>query len=298
MQFGRWSHLCTIVIFVSQYYELAHTQSSESVAVACDSCQNPAMKAQWWENTGLNCPTGGDAGLCDICVDKGNTPEATKACQTADSPEECCSLCMQWNSGHLPGGFKPGNDFKCHTWFFRKHDKWCGLKNCDGPGHCGDVVKGDDFVSGVACGDSDTWGWLFLKLIAGVASMYLVGGTLHATKVRGKAFRYPDAVPHLEGWRALLSLCKDGCQFCASNLGMQSRHASRQPLHSESQLHPSSKKRHKHKRHKDKTEQSSSKQDKNQASPEHGAEQSDAKATATLRSVPSGSGGRWVHISN
>ena len=27
MQFGRWSHLCTIVIFVSQYYGLAHTQS-------------------------------------------------------------------------------------------------------------------------------------------------------------------------------------------------------------------------------------------------------------------------------
>ena len=108
----------------------------------CSSCVDPAMQVNWWENTGLNCPSGGDAGLCDICAGKGNTPEATKACQAASSAEECCAMCMQWNAGHLPGGHKPGNALKCHSWFFRKDDKWCGLKNCDGPGKCGPSGEG------------------------------------------------------------------------------------------------------------------------------------------------------------
>ena len=123
---------------VSTLWPLAPGSMAELPPTTCDSCVKPTMKVNWWVNTGLNCPNDADdLGTCDICVGKGNTPEATKACQTAATAEDCCNMCMQWNAGHLPGGHVPGNALKCHSWFFRKNDKWCGLKNCAGPGKCG-----------------------------------------------------------------------------------------------------------------------------------------------------------------
>jgi hypothetical protein len=291
-------------------------QAADPAIMPCDSCTDPHAQQHWWTGIGLNCPTGGDAGDCDICASKGNTAEATAACTQADSAEECCALCMQWNSGRLPGGHKPGNSMKCHSWFYRKNDKWCGLKNCDCPGKCGSAALDDNFVSGTACVSTGSkWGWPILQLFASITALYAIGGVLYMTRVKGKAFRIPDAIPHLDQWVALGGLCQDGIDLVAHSLGLRKGAARQRGGHgapllngdqrqeSKSKHKSKSKKKTKEKRHTNL--QANELSGSNARAGSSGSTRTGPSAasptaggvlTETANSTASAAGGRWVKV--
>jgi hypothetical protein len=278
---------------------------------ACDSCRKPSMKQNWWKDTGLNCPVGGDAGLCDICVGKGNSAAVTKACQTAATPEECCELCMMWNDGYLPGGLRPGNSMRCTSWYFRTEGNggWCGLKDCEGPGKCGPAAPGPGMISGTACSQGGEWGWPAVVLVVGAGSSYLVLGLLYSSTVQGVA---PLALrlhshPHFERWVGVKALVVDGWLF-SSGMLLRRRRPPRARL--EPLLQPQggggaamatgsatkSKKEKKAKGHKQKKGGSSSPQP---VSPPNATASSGSPSTMSSSSskhTAAGSGGRWVHL--
>eukprot|EP01047_Picozoa_sp_COSAG01_P047489 COSAG01_NODE_4540_length_4935_cov_7.083333_3_plen_327_part_00 len=280
---------------------VAAADPSVPAAASCNSCTSPAMQQEWWAKTGLNCP-GEQGGACDICTLPGNTAEATKACVTADSAEDCCTRCMQWNAGFLPGGHKPGNAQKCHSWFFSISNKWCGLKNCDGPGKCGDAASGDNFVSGPACVSSaDKWGWPVVQLLFSAAAIYTVGGVVYMTRVRGKPLRFPDAIPHLEHWTALVGLCRDGTGLVAHTLGV--RHGkvgtTRQSGGAEAFLLPAQQQQKSSRSSKHKSKQKA--KGKAKARSDSTSRTTDAPSAsdpqqAAATSTASAAGGRWVHV--
>ena len=190
-----------------------------SEITACDTCTDPVVqKTGWWHGVGLNCPTGGDAGECDICTAKfGNSPAVVSACSTAQTEEDCCKLCTMWNAGLLPGGLAPGNTKPCTVWYFRKEGAggWCGLKDCAGPGACGPAASGENMVSGPACGTKAV-GWTFVSLMLGAAFVYMCGGFLYAWKVSGQPLSFPQSHPHYAMWRNIGGLVMDGIAFSST----------------------------------------------------------------------------------
>lgn len=190
-----------------------------SEITACDTCTDPAVqKTGWWHGVGLNCPTGGDGGECDICTAKfGNSPAVISACSTAQTEEDCCKLCTMWNAGLLPGGLAPGNTKPCTVWYFRKEAAggWCGLKDCAGPGACGPAASGENMVSGPACGTKAV-GWTFVSLMLGAAFVYVGGGFLYAWKVSGQTLSFPQSHPQYAMWRNIEGLVMDGIAFASS----------------------------------------------------------------------------------
>lgn len=203
--------------------------SSASRNTACDTCTDPAVqKTGWWHGVGLNCPSGGDEGLCDICTAKnGNSPEVVSACTTAQTEEDCCQLCTMWNAGRLPGGLKPGNTKTCSVWYFRKEGTggWCGLKDCAGPGACGPAASGENMVSGPACG-TKAIGWTVVSILLCAAFVYVGGGVMYAWKVTGSPF-VPQSHPQYAMWHNIGGLVMDGVAFSFSR-GQRRRSASSQ----------------------------------------------------------------------
>ena len=186
---------------------------------ACDTCTDPAVqKAGWWHNVGLNCPSGGDEGECDICTAKnGNSPEVAAACTKTETEQDCCQMCTMWNAGRLPGGLTPGNTRQCTAWYFRREGSggWCGLKDCAGPGACGPAASGDNMVSGPACGTKAV-GWTFVSALLGVMALYIGGGMLYSWKVTGQRLRFPESLPQYAMWLNIAGLVTDGVAFTSS----------------------------------------------------------------------------------
>lgn len=193
--------------------------STEDIT-SCDTCSDPnVQKTGWWHGVGLNCPTGGDAGDCDICTAKhGNSPQVVAACATAQTDQDCCQLCTMWNAGRLPGGLAPGNSKPCTSWYFRKEGNggWCGLKDCAGPGACGPAANGDNMVSGPACG-TRAIGWRFVSVLLGAAFLYVGGGVVYSWKVTGQPLRFPESLPQYPMWRNIGGLVMDGVAFACSS---------------------------------------------------------------------------------
>ena len=189
--------------------------AADDATTSCNTCAASAQ-ASWWHGVGLNCPAGPN-GNCDVCeAVNGNAAEVVAACSKASSPEECCTLCTQWNEGLLPGGIKPGNDRPCRVWYFRKEGSggWCGLKDCAGPGHCGAAANGAEMVAGPACGTRG-WGWGFVAAVLGAASLYAGAGVLLSWRA-GEPLRFPGSLPHLSIWLNIAALVQDGTAFAAS----------------------------------------------------------------------------------
>lgn len=291
---------------------------------ACDTCTDPLIqKTGWWHGVGLNCPTGGDAGDCDICTPRfGNSPEVVKACQTAATEAACCQICTMWNDRRLPGGLLPGNDRLCASWYWRKAADgapggWCGLKDCAGPGQCGESATSPDFISGPACGTKAV-GWAFASAILGALAVYVTGGTLYGWQVEGK-WPHWDAHPHHPRWISVGGLVLDGVAFAAS--GGERRPATKPSSGAaappterllaagepQGRQSPKKKGREKGKDEENKKDKKEKKEKRPKASgpgeingvtsaqqqQEQGQQSSAAAAAAP---TASGGGGRWVHL--
>ena len=298
---------------------VAGQQPPASDAVTkCDTCTDPnVQKTGWWHGVGLNCPTGGDQGDCDICAPQhGNSPEVVSACQTAATEAACCQICTMWNDRRLPGGLAPGNDRLCASWYWRKEGAkgWCGLKDCAGPGQCGPAATSADYVSGPACG-TKAFGWAFVSVTLGALAVYVGGGTLYGWQVVGKPPHW-ESHPHHMNWVSVGGLVVDGLAFTAS--GGKRRRAANRPSSSgegapakerlvaeeepESRQSPKKKEeKTKEKRPENKTKEKKRVKRAKETPADSGSERADpwqgvAAAEAAAASTASGGGGRWVHV--
>ena len=290
--------------------------AADDATTSCNTCAASAQ-ASWWHGVGLNCPAGPD-GNCDVCeAVNGNSAEVVAACSKASSPEECCTLCTQWNEGLLPGGLKPGNDRPCRVWYFRKEGSggWCGLKDCAGPGHCGAAANGAEMVAGPACGTRG-WGWGFVAAVLGAASLYAGAGVLLSWRA-GEPLRFPGSLPHLSTWRNIAALVQDGTAFAASGGRRRSRPGRgaasglERPLRAGGEESPRKERRTKPPREKEKKSKHRRSAGDEGGGPAEGTSSTAAAAGAEAdrggggggggepggqRSAASGGGGRWVHV--
>ena len=70
-----------------------------------------------------------------------------------------------------------------------------------------------DFEVGFDC----TWGWSFLFVVVPCVGLYLGGGW--ALNHRSKGLGGLDALPHIEHWREIAGLAKDGVRFAQARAG-------------------------------------------------------------------------------
>jgi hypothetical protein len=174
-----------------------------------------------------------------------------------------------------------------------------------------------------------TWGWSFLFVVAPCIGLYLGGGW--ALNHRSRGLDGLDALPHIEQWREVAGLAKDGVRFAqaraggrrgyvpvnstataeqqsraSANTGDGGREKARERGGTSSTREAKSSKRPKE----EKQGSSSKKVSSSKKASRSGSKGSDVEAAATsvaptepapptadaVASTASGGGGRWVHV--